>query len=64
MAINHRLAGPEVEYILQHSGARFLLVDAALDWLVKDSEVRSARRRVGRRSDAHRRDLIEPAGSV
>jgi fatty-acyl-CoA synthase len=34
VAINNRLAGPEVRYILEHSGARFLLVDAELEQLV------------------------------
>ncbi len=34
VAINNRLAGPEVEYILGHSGTRFLLVDAGLEPLV------------------------------
>ena len=34
VAINNRLAGPEVGYILEHCGARFLLVDAELEPLV------------------------------
>ena len=34
VAINHRLASPEVGYILEHSGARFLLLDAALEAIV------------------------------
>jgi fatty-acyl-CoA synthase len=34
VAINHRLASPEVGYILEHSGARFLLVDAELEALI------------------------------
>ncbi len=34
VAINHRLASPEVGYILEHSGARFLLVDAELEHLI------------------------------
>ncbi|MBV9941560.1 MAG: AMP-binding protein [Solirubrobacterales bacterium] len=34
VAINSRLASPEVGYILEHSGARFLLVDAALEPLI------------------------------
>jgi fatty-acyl-CoA synthase len=34
VAINHRLASPEVGYILGHSGARFLLLDAELEALV------------------------------
>ena len=36
VAINNRLAGPEVEYILRHSGARFVLVDAQLEPLVAE----------------------------
>src|SRR6516165_735371 len=31
VAVNNRLAGAEIGYILQHSGARYLLVDAALE---------------------------------
>jgi fatty-acyl-CoA synthase len=34
VAINHRLASPEVRYILAHSGARFLLIDVELDSLI------------------------------
>src|SRR5436305_6895861 len=34
VAINNRLAGPEVGYILGHSGASFLLVDAELEPVV------------------------------
>ena len=34
VAVNTRLAGPEVGYILEHSGARFLLVDAELEAVV------------------------------
>src|SRR5437588_12163026 len=34
VAINNRLAGPEVEFILAHSGAHFLLLDAELEPLV------------------------------
>jgi len=30
VAVNHRLAGAEVSYILQHSGARYLLLDTGL----------------------------------
>jgi fatty-acyl-CoA synthase len=33
VAVNHRLASAEVGYILQHSGARYLLLDAGLDAL-------------------------------
>jgi fatty-acyl-CoA synthase len=39
VAINHRLATPELEYILEHSGARFLLLDAELDSLVAPLEL-------------------------
>jgi fatty-acyl-CoA synthase len=34
VAINNRLASPEVGYILEHSGARFLLLDTELEPLV------------------------------
>jgi len=34
VAINNRLATPEVAYILEHSGARFLVLDAELEPLV------------------------------
>jgi fatty-acyl-CoA synthase len=34
VAINNRLASPEVRYILEHSGARFLLLDAELEPLI------------------------------
>ncbi len=34
VAINNRLASPEIRYILEHSGARFLLLDAELESLV------------------------------
>jgi len=33
VAVNHRLAGAEVGYILQHSGARYLLLDTGLEAL-------------------------------
>ncbi|HLY50379.1 MAG TPA: acyl--CoA ligase family protein [Solirubrobacteraceae bacterium] len=36
VAVNNRLASAEVGYILEHSGARFLLVDAELRALVPD----------------------------
>jgi acyl-CoA synthetase (AMP-forming)/AMP-acid ligase II len=39
VAINHRLASPEVGYILGHSGARFLLLDAELESLVAPLEL-------------------------
>ncbi|HEY1774679.1 MAG TPA: acyl--CoA ligase family protein [Solirubrobacteraceae bacterium] len=34
VAVNNRLASPEVGYILEHSGARFLVLDAELEALV------------------------------
>src|SRR6516225_10896556 len=34
VAVNHRLASPEIGHILEHSGARFLLLDAELESLV------------------------------
>ena len=34
VAINTRLAAPEIAYILEHSGARYLFVDRALETLV------------------------------
>ena len=34
VAINNRLASPEIGYILEHSGARFLLIDAMLEPLL------------------------------
>jgi fatty-acyl-CoA synthase len=34
VAVNHRLASAEIGYILEHSGARYLLVDAGLEALV------------------------------
>ena len=34
VAINHRLASAEIGYILEHSGARFVLVDVELDPLL------------------------------
>jgi fatty-acyl-CoA synthase len=37
VAINTRLSASEISYILQHSGARFLFVDAELEHLVEDA---------------------------
>ena len=34
VAINHRLSSPEIAYILEHSGARFVVVDAELEPLI------------------------------
>src|SRR6478609_8835074 len=34
VAVNYRLASPEVGYVLEHSGARFLLVDEGLEPLI------------------------------
>jgi fatty-acyl-CoA synthase len=34
VAINHRLSSPEIAYILEHCGARFLVIDAELESLI------------------------------
>ena len=39
VAINNRLASPEVGYILEHSGARFVLIDAELEPLIAPLEL-------------------------
>jgi fatty-acyl-CoA synthase len=39
VAVNHRLAAAEVGYILQHSGARYLLVDTELEELAGQAEL-------------------------
>ncbi len=39
VAVNHRLAGAEVGYILQHSGARYLLLDTGLEDLAGPAEL-------------------------
>jgi len=39
VAINNRLAGAEVGYILQHSGARYLLLDAGLEALAAPADL-------------------------
>ena len=39
VAVNHRLASAEVGYILQHSGARYLLLDAGLEALAAPLEL-------------------------
>ncbi|MFL5823840.1 MAG: acyl--CoA ligase family protein [Solirubrobacteraceae bacterium] len=39
VAVNHRLASAEVGYILEHSGASFLLLDAELESLVAPLEL-------------------------
>ena len=39
VAINNRLASPEVGYILKHSGARFVLIDAELEPLIAPLEL-------------------------
>jgi fatty-acyl-CoA synthase len=59
VAINHRLAGPEVEYILRHSGARFLLVDAELEGLVAPLELPGLRV-IRRANPGDARDQYEP----
>jgi fatty-acyl-CoA synthase len=53
VAINHRLASPEVGYILGHSGARFLLVDTDLDSLIASLDLQHITTiRCGRTGDA------------
>jgi fatty-acyl-CoA synthase len=37
VAVNHRLAGAEVGYILRHSGARYLLLDTGLEALAEQA---------------------------
>jgi fatty-acyl-CoA synthase len=37
VAVNHRLAGAEVGYILRHSGARYLLLDTGLESLAEQA---------------------------
>jgi fatty-acyl-CoA synthase len=39
VAVNNRLSAAEVGYILQHSGARYLLLDASLEALVQPSDL-------------------------
>ena len=39
VAVNHRLASAEVGYILQHSGARYLLLDTGLEALAAPLEL-------------------------
>src|SRR5215468_7470380 len=39
VAINHRLAGAEVGYILHHSGARYLLLDDGLEELAAKADL-------------------------
>jgi fatty-acyl-CoA synthase len=39
VAVNHRLASAEVGYILQHSGARYLLLDTGLEGLAAPLEL-------------------------
>ncbi len=39
VAINNRLAGPEVGYILGHCGARYLLVDSELEPVIADQDL-------------------------
>jgi fatty-acyl-CoA synthase len=39
VAVNNRLSAAEVGYILQHSGARYLLLDAALEPLAQRSDL-------------------------
>jgi fatty-acyl-CoA synthase len=67
VTINTRLSPPEIEYILEHSGARFLFVDAELEELVVDPPAGLEIVRVeddGQEIDPYERLLAEgdPAG--
>jgi fatty-acyl-CoA synthase len=60
VAINNRLAGPEVAHILEHSGARFLLLDAELEPLIAPlalSDVRVIRCHRGETDDQYEQFL-------
>ncbi|HXO10177.1 MAG TPA: AMP-binding protein, partial [Solirubrobacteraceae bacterium] len=39
VAVNNRLSGPEVGYILRHSGARYLLIDSELEPVIANQEL-------------------------
>jgi fatty-acyl-CoA synthase len=60
VAVNNRLAGPEVGHILQHSGARFLLLDVELEPLIAPlqlSDVTAIRVGGGEAEDQYERFL-------
>ena len=57
VAINTRLAPPEIDHILRHSGARTLIVDHALAPLVDAARPQRHRRRALRRQRARGRPL-------
>jgi fatty-acyl-CoA synthase len=67
VAINSRLAGPEVGHILAHSGARYLLLDAELEPLIAPlelSDVRVIRCSRGGSEDQHEQFLAAAAGEM
>ncbi len=67
VAINNRLAGREVEHILAHSGARFLLLDGELESLigaVARSEVTMIRCDRGDSADEYERFLAEASDAM
>jgi fatty-acyl-CoA synthase len=67
VAINNRLASPEVAYILEHSGARFLLLDAELEPLVAPlalSGVTVIRCGGGNTEDQYERFLAAASGEM
>jgi acyl-CoA synthetase (AMP-forming)/AMP-acid ligase II len=67
VAINNRLAGAEVGYILEHSGARFLLLDAELEPLVATqvpSDVNVVRCDSGHLEDQYEQFLAAASGEM
>jgi acyl-CoA synthetase (AMP-forming)/AMP-acid ligase II len=67
VAINNRLAGAEVGYILEHSGARFLLLDAELEPLVATqvpSDVNVVRCDSGHLEDQYEHFLAAASGEM
>ncbi|MFZ5642035.1 MAG: class I adenylate-forming enzyme family protein [Bacillota bacterium] len=57
--INHKLAAPEVDYILEHSGAKVFLFDAALDQIAR--KVTAKARMAALDSDTEGFDRFESA---
>ena len=67
VAINNRLAGPEVGYILEHSGARFVLVDIELEPLLAPlalSDVTVIRRSHDDTDDQYEQFLTAASGEM
>ena len=51
LALNHRLSGPELSYILEDAGARVVIYDLSLDALVKQIEAPAVRSWIGSNGD-------------